>query len=175
MWLSRVTFFLSHRRTLFSRVLQSKKSDMVPLSAATANVNMDPKKTCNLESYLEWSARLRLLVSNEILLVMYLVHIFLFISLDTFCLCINDEKYMSCMIRFQPTFCLLGLGNFSFFSFFFYILFYHLLSNKIFYLLYIYMYVCVCVCVYFVTISNGKLWTILYYRTLEPNCVRYIV
>ncbi|XP_055709884.1 ras-GEF domain-containing family member 1B [Phlebotomus papatasi] len=29
--------------------------------------NQDPKKTCNLETYLDWSARLRLLVSNDIL------------------------------------------------------------------------------------------------------------
>ncbi|XP_040167993.1 ras-GEF domain-containing family member 1B-like isoform X2 [Anopheles arabiensis] len=29
--------------------------------------SLDGKKTCNLESYLEWSARLRLLVANEIL------------------------------------------------------------------------------------------------------------
>ncbi|BFF94444.1 uncharacterized protein DMAD_12072 [Drosophila madeirensis] len=27
----------------------------------------DPKKTCNLETYLDWSARLRLFVCNEIL------------------------------------------------------------------------------------------------------------
>ena len=31
--------------------------------------SLDGKKTCNLESYLEWSARLRLLVANEILKV----------------------------------------------------------------------------------------------------------
>jgi hypothetical protein len=31
----------------------------------------DPKKTCNLESYLAWSARLRLLVANEILQVTF--------------------------------------------------------------------------------------------------------
>lgn len=29
----------------------------------------DPKKTCNLESYVEWSTRLKLLVANEILKV----------------------------------------------------------------------------------------------------------
>lgn len=29
----------------------------------------DSKKTCNLESYLEWAARLRLLVANEVLQV----------------------------------------------------------------------------------------------------------
>uniref|UniRef100_A0A182IMB1 Uncharacterized protein n=1 Tax=Anopheles atroparvus TaxID=41427 RepID=A0A182IMB1_ANOAO len=34
--------------------------------SATGTV-LDGKKTCNLESYLEWSARLRLLVANEIL------------------------------------------------------------------------------------------------------------
>ncbi|XP_049536781.1 ras-GEF domain-containing family member 1B [Anopheles darlingi] len=33
----------------------------------TGGVSLDAKKTCNLESYLEWSARLRLLVANEIL------------------------------------------------------------------------------------------------------------
>ncbi|XP_053677348.1 ras-GEF domain-containing family member 1B [Anopheles nili] len=40
-----------------------------PSSAAgsTASTSLDGKKTCNLESYLEWSARLRLLVANEIL------------------------------------------------------------------------------------------------------------
>ncbi|XP_050082331.1 ras-GEF domain-containing family member 1B-like [Anopheles aquasalis] len=34
---------------------------------ATGGLSLDAKKTCNLESYLEWSARLRLLVANEIL------------------------------------------------------------------------------------------------------------
>uniref|UniRef100_A0A8D8A016 Ras-GEF domain-containing family member 1B-A n=1 Tax=Culex pipiens TaxID=7175 RepID=A0A8D8A016_CULPI len=33
----------------------------------TGGTTLDGKKTCNLESYLEWSARLRLLVANEIL------------------------------------------------------------------------------------------------------------
>ncbi|XP_035783108.1 ras-GEF domain-containing family member 1B-like isoform X2 [Anopheles albimanus] len=33
----------------------------------TGGLSLDAKKTCNLESYLEWSARLRLLVANEIL------------------------------------------------------------------------------------------------------------
>uniref|UniRef100_A0A182NB68 Ras-GEF domain-containing protein n=1 Tax=Anopheles dirus TaxID=7168 RepID=A0A182NB68_9DIPT len=36
-------------------------------SAACHATSLDGKKTCNLESYLEWSARLRLLVANEIL------------------------------------------------------------------------------------------------------------
>lgn len=35
----------------------------------TGGTTLDGKKTCNLESYLEWSARLRLLVANEILKV----------------------------------------------------------------------------------------------------------
>ncbi|XP_052867517.1 ras-GEF domain-containing family member 1B [Anopheles cruzii] len=42
-----------------------------PQSSATGSgpggTSLDSKKTCNLESYLEWSARLRLLVANEIL------------------------------------------------------------------------------------------------------------
>ncbi|XP_065092369.1 ras-GEF domain-containing family member 1B [Ochlerotatus camptorhynchus] len=33
----------------------------------TGGASLDGKKTCNLESYLEWSARLRLLVASEIL------------------------------------------------------------------------------------------------------------
>uniref|UniRef100_A0A182VTM3 Ras-GEF domain-containing protein n=1 Tax=Anopheles minimus TaxID=112268 RepID=A0A182VTM3_9DIPT len=36
-------------------------------SGAGHATSLDGKKTCNLESYLEWSARLRLLVANEIL------------------------------------------------------------------------------------------------------------
>ncbi|XP_052895214.1 ras-GEF domain-containing family member 1B-like [Anopheles moucheti] len=36
-------------------------------SGAGHGTSLDGKKTCNLESYLEWSARLRLLVANEIL------------------------------------------------------------------------------------------------------------
>uniref|UniRef100_A0A182PUW0 N-terminal Ras-GEF domain-containing protein n=1 Tax=Anopheles epiroticus TaxID=199890 RepID=A0A182PUW0_9DIPT len=36
-------------------------------SGAGQATSLDGKKTCNLESYLEWSARLRLLVANEIL------------------------------------------------------------------------------------------------------------
>lgn len=36
---------------------------------------LDPKKTCNLESYLDWSARLRTLVANEVLLVSALMRI----------------------------------------------------------------------------------------------------
>lgn len=62
---ARPTSLSLHART------QSKKSDMVPSNSTNAMSVMDPKKTCNLESYLEWSARLRLLVSNEILLVRY--------------------------------------------------------------------------------------------------------
>lgn len=46
-----------------------KKSDMLPTNAGYPLGIQDPKKTCNLETYLEWSSRLRLLVSNEILLV----------------------------------------------------------------------------------------------------------
>lgn len=36
---------------------------------ATDVIEMGQKRTCNLEGYLEWSNRLRLLVSNEILKV----------------------------------------------------------------------------------------------------------
>ncbi|XP_058445942.1 ras-GEF domain-containing family member 1B isoform X2 [Malaya genurostris] len=36
-------------------------------SVPIGGVSLDGKKTCNLESYLEWSAKLRLLVANEIL------------------------------------------------------------------------------------------------------------
>lgn len=37
-------------------------------------IEMEQKRTCNLEGYLEWSNRLRLIVSNEILKVG--IHIF---------------------------------------------------------------------------------------------------
>lgn len=63
--------------------MQSKKNDKS--SAATSSSSsmggisgggggggpgvQDSKKTCNLESYLEWAARLRLLVANEVLQV----------------------------------------------------------------------------------------------------------
>lgn len=40
-----------------------------PSTSGAAPGIQDPKKTCNLESYFEWSARLRLLVANEILQV----------------------------------------------------------------------------------------------------------
>ncbi|XP_050077438.1 ras-GEF domain-containing family member 1B isoform X2 [Anopheles maculipalpis] len=55
------------------------REDFTPKLASTATssgvgssgtghaTSLDGKKTCNLESYLEWSARLRLLVANEIL------------------------------------------------------------------------------------------------------------
>lgn len=61
-----------------------KKSDMVPANAGYPIGVQDPKKTCNLETYLEWSSRLRLLVANEILLVsfFFVLHIF------------NEEKLM---------------------------------------------------------------------------------
>lgn len=53
--------------------MQSKKSDKSTTSTAAGTVAagnaLDPKKTCNLESYLDWSARLRTLVVNEVLLV----------------------------------------------------------------------------------------------------------
>ncbi|XP_055839555.1 ras-GEF domain-containing family member 1B [Episyrphus balteatus] len=45
---------------------QSKKWDQPSTSGGPPGVQ-DPKKTCNLETYLEWSARLRLFVCNEIL------------------------------------------------------------------------------------------------------------
>ncbi|XP_049288141.1 ras-GEF domain-containing family member 1B-like isoform X2 [Anopheles funestus] len=54
------------------------REDFTPKTASTGTssaggsgpghaTSLDGKKTCNLESYLEWSARLRLLVANEIL------------------------------------------------------------------------------------------------------------
>lgn len=43
----------------------------------------DPKKTCNLETYLDWSARLRLFVCNEILQVGLLPRLNLNIAINT--------------------------------------------------------------------------------------------
>lgn len=48
--------------------LLKKKWDQ-PSSASGSQGAQDPKKTCNLETYLDWSARLRLFVCNEILQV----------------------------------------------------------------------------------------------------------
>ncbi|XP_037050638.1 ras-GEF domain-containing family member 1B [Bradysia coprophila] len=48
-------------------ISRNKKSESKP-SGSGGPGGQDSKKTCNLESYLDWSARLRLLVSNEILL-----------------------------------------------------------------------------------------------------------
>ncbi|KAJ6646495.1 Ras-GEF domain-containing family member 1B-A [Pseudolycoriella hygida] len=48
-------------------ISRSKKSENKP-SVSGCQSGQDSKKTCNLESYLDWSAKLRLLVSNEILL-----------------------------------------------------------------------------------------------------------
>lgn len=48
---------------------QSKISDKPPPTSMLPLGALDSKKTCNLEIYLDWSARLRLLVSNEVLLV----------------------------------------------------------------------------------------------------------
>lgn len=45
-----------------------KKWDQPSTSGGPPGVQ-DPKKTCNLETYLDWSARLRLFVCNEILQV----------------------------------------------------------------------------------------------------------
>ncbi|EDV99200.1 GH13162 [Drosophila grimshawi] len=45
---------------------KQKKWDQ-PSSSAGPQGAQDPKKTCNLETYLDWSARLRLFVCNEIL------------------------------------------------------------------------------------------------------------
>ncbi|XP_034472000.1 uncharacterized protein LOC117779795 [Drosophila innubila] len=45
---------------------KQKKWDQPITSGAPPGVQ-DPKKTCNLETYLDWSARLRLFVCNEIL------------------------------------------------------------------------------------------------------------
>jgi len=52
--------------------LQTNQDNYVNTSMISTNTPLgvqDPKKTCNLESYLAWSARLRLLVANEILQV----------------------------------------------------------------------------------------------------------
>ncbi|TDG47018.1 hypothetical protein AWZ03_006599 [Drosophila navojoa] len=46
--------------------LDKKKWDQ-PISSGGPPGVQDPKKTCNLETYLDWSARLRLFVCNEIL------------------------------------------------------------------------------------------------------------
>lgn len=48
--------------------LMQKKWDQ-PSSSSGPPGTQDPKKTCNLETYLDWSARLRLFVCNEILQV----------------------------------------------------------------------------------------------------------
>lgn len=57
---------------------QSKKHDKSSSATSTSGCGgsggggpgvQDSKKTCNLESYLEWTARLRLLVANEVLRV----------------------------------------------------------------------------------------------------------
>ncbi|XP_067625318.1 uncharacterized protein [Eurosta solidaginis] len=45
---------------------KQKKWDQPSMSGGPPGVQ-DPKKTCNLETYLDWSARLRLFVCNEIL------------------------------------------------------------------------------------------------------------
>ncbi|XP_002003723.3 uncharacterized protein LOC6577786 [Drosophila mojavensis] len=45
---------------------KQKKWDQ-PISSSGPPGVQDPKKTCNLETYLDWSARLRLFVCNEIL------------------------------------------------------------------------------------------------------------
>ncbi|KAH8377818.1 hypothetical protein KR093_007247 [Drosophila rubida] len=45
---------------------KQKKWDQ-PATATGSQGAQDPKKTCNLETYLDWSARLRLFVCNEIL------------------------------------------------------------------------------------------------------------
>lgn len=46
-----------------------KKDFDSPMFAKDPPGCQDPKKTCNLESYVEWSTRLKLLVANEILKV----------------------------------------------------------------------------------------------------------
>lgn len=48
-------------------ILHGNKNENTTFSSNTLN----PKKTCNLESYLEWSSRLKLFVANEILQVSY--------------------------------------------------------------------------------------------------------
>ncbi|XP_041452225.1 ras-GEF domain-containing family member 1B isoform X5 [Drosophila obscura] len=52
---------------------KQKKWDQ-PSSSGGPPGAQDPKKTCNLETYLDWSARLRLFVCNEILQVVARLH-----------------------------------------------------------------------------------------------------
>lgn len=52
----------------FNNLHMQKKWDQPSSSGGPPGVQ-DPKKTCNLETYLDWSARLRLFVCNEILQV----------------------------------------------------------------------------------------------------------
>jgi len=57
-----------------------KKWDQPSTSGAPPGAQ-DPKKTCNLETYLDWSARLRLFVCNEILQVSGRAHNHLGVSI----------------------------------------------------------------------------------------------
>lgn len=50
-------------------IFYSQKKWDQPCSLGGPPGAQDPKKTCNLETYLDWSARLRLFVCNEILQV----------------------------------------------------------------------------------------------------------
>ncbi|KAH8271792.1 hypothetical protein KR044_005467 [Drosophila immigrans] len=52
----------------YQYIVLQKKWDQ-PATATGSQGAQDPKKTCNLETYLDWSARLRLFVCNEILQV----------------------------------------------------------------------------------------------------------
>lgn len=52
---------------LLNSIVQKKWDQPSPSTASQGA--QDPKKTCNLETYLDWSARLRLFVCNEILQV----------------------------------------------------------------------------------------------------------
>lgn len=47
----------------------NKKDYDIPACSKEAPGVQDPKKTCNLEAYVEWTHRLKLLVANEILKV----------------------------------------------------------------------------------------------------------
>ena len=49
--------------------LQTKAKWQMPLTSGGPPGIQDPKKTCNLETHLEWWARLRLFVSNKIVQV----------------------------------------------------------------------------------------------------------
>uniref|UniRef100_A0A1A9WZ42 N-terminal Ras-GEF domain-containing protein n=1 Tax=Glossina brevipalpis TaxID=37001 RepID=A0A1A9WZ42_9MUSC len=66
--LKRLTDLERHEEELRScQIISDKKKWDQPCSLGGPPGAQDPKKTCNLETYLDWSARLRLFVCNEIL------------------------------------------------------------------------------------------------------------